>query len=112
MQTEVCVRVYKADHELRAWLVDELALISPTIEVQTIDALDAAPAQLLIVGVDALSVADTARLRELIDQRIPVIAIGAPTSGLADAPFACVLDSTPTSKQLKRAVRDSLAGGP
>ena len=104
MQTEVRIRVLSHDHELRAWLVDELALISPTIEVQTVDTLDTTGTQLLIVGLDTLDADDVARLRELT---IPVIAIGTPIVGLA--PVACVLDAKLTSKQLKRAVRDLLA---
>ena len=108
MQTEVCVRVFARDHDLRTWLVDELALLSPTLDVKTVDALDDAQAHLLIVGLDALSLADAERLSELAPAT-PVIAIGSPTSRLAATPFVCVLDTELTSKQLKRAVRDTLA---
>jgi hypothetical protein len=111
MQTEVCVRVFSHDQELRAWLVDELALLSPTIDVQTVDALDGAVAHLLIVGLDMLTLADAERLRELAPAT-PVIAIGSPTSQLAATPFVCVLDTKLTSKELKRAVRDSLSARP
>jgi hypothetical protein len=108
MQAEVCVRVFAHDQELRSWLVDELALLSPTLDVKTVDALDDAPAQLLIVGLDALSLADAERLCELAPAT-PVIAIGSPSSRLATTPFVCVLDTELTSKQLKRAVRETLA---
>jgi hypothetical protein len=107
MQPEVRVRVFAHDQELRSWLVDELALLSPTIEVQTVDALDTG-ANLFIVGLDALTIADAERLRELAPAT-PVIAIGLPSSQLAATPFACVLDTKLTSRELKRAVRDTLA---
>jgi hypothetical protein len=106
MKLEVRVVIYTQDRELRAWLVDELALISPTIEARTVDALDASAAQLLIVGIDTLTLAEIDRLRALT---IPIIAIGAATRQLASLPFACVLDARLTSKQLKYAVRDTLA---
>ena len=105
MQTEVRIRVLTTDRELRAWLVDELALMSPTIEVQTTETLDGAGASLLIVGLDALAAADLERLRELT---VPVIAIGVPNAQLAGS-SVCVLDPKLTSKQLKGAVRDCLA---
>ncbi|HEY5920075.1 MAG TPA: hypothetical protein VIV11_00330 [Kofleriaceae bacterium] len=108
MQTEVRIRVLSRDRELRAWLVDELALLSPTIEVQTIDTLDTTGTQLLIVELDGLATADVDRLCKLT---IPVIAIGAPHAQLATAPCVCMLDAGLTSKQLKRAVLDSLSGG-
>src|SRR4051794_25983443 len=112
MPPEVRIRVFAHDRELRLWLIDELALISPTIEIQTsetVRALDT-QAELLIVGLDLLTVADATYLCELVDRRIPpVIAIGALSSQLATAPFVCVLDAKLTSKQLKRAVRDTLA---
>ena len=106
MQIEVRVLVHTVDRELRMWLVDELALISPTIEVHTADTLDTTGADLLIVGLDALTAADIDRLRTL---SIPVIAIGVEPAQLAGAPQICVLDAKLTSRQLKRAVRDSLA---
>lgn len=94
------------------WLTDELALFSPSVEVHTLDALqalDAAPADLLIVGIDALTLAEAERVREIVARRAaPVIAIGTPTSALAAVSFASVLDATLTNKQLKRAVRESL----
>jgi hypothetical protein len=111
MQTELRVGVFARDLELRTWLVDELALLSPTIEVKTVDALDGASPHLLIVGLDALTLADAERLRELA-RATPVIAIGSPSTQLATAPFACVLDTKLTSKELKRAVRDSLSSRP
>ena len=104
MQIEVRIQVLTTDRELRAWLVDELALISPTIEVRTTETLDGAGADLLIVGLDGLPAADIERMRELT---IPVIAIGATSAQLASS--VCLLDPTLTSKQLNRAVRDSLA---
>lgn len=111
MQTEVSVRVFTHDQELRAWLVDELALISPTLDVQTVDALDGASPHLLIVGLDALSLADAQRVHELA-ATTSVIAIGSPTTELAAAPFACVLDTKLTNRDLKRAVRDLLSSRP
>jgi hypothetical protein len=108
MQPEVRVRVFAHDRELRAWLVDELVLISPTIDVQTIDTLDDSEAQLLVVELDMLTAAETERLRELADA-MSVIAIGVPPAHLAGARFACVLADPLTSKQLKRAVRETLA---
>ena len=113
MPSEVRIHVYARDRELGAWLADELALLSPTIEVMrapTLQTLAAEPAALWIVGLEALSIGDADELRELVVQRsAPVIAIGAPSPPLADAPFACVLEANLTSKQLKRAVRDVLA---
>jgi hypothetical protein len=106
MHAEVSVRVFTQDGDLRAWLVDELALMSPTLDVQAISSLDVATAHLLIVSTDLLTVADVDQLRGL---SIPVIAIGAPGPQFAGVPFACVLDSKLTSKQFKRAVRDALA---
>lgn len=111
MQAEVCVRVFSHDQELRTWLVDELALLSPTLDIKTIDALDSSAPHLLIVGLDALTLADAHRLRELA-ATTSVIAIGSPTSQLAAAPFACVLDTKLTSKELKRAVRETLSSRP
>ncbi|HEX5061873.1 MAG TPA: hypothetical protein VFV99_21040 [Kofleriaceae bacterium] len=108
MPTEVIIRVFAHDHDLRGWLVDELALMSPTIEVQTTAILDAGAAQLLIVGLDALLPAELATLGALLERRgVPVIGIGT-APPLATA-FVCVLDAKLTSKQLKRAVRDALA---
>lgn len=113
MPAEVHIRLYATDGELRAWLADELALMSPTIEVQAVDRvqdLDAVPAALWIVGVEATTLADAQRLDELVARRSgPVIAIGAPLQPLRAEAFTCVLDETLTSKQLKRAVRDALA---
>jgi hypothetical protein len=113
MPAEVQIRLYATDGELRAWLADELALMSPTIEVRAVDhveQLDAVPAALWIVGVEALTLADSELVAELVARRSgPVIAIGAPTSPLRAAAFACVLDARLTSKQLKRAVREALA---
>ena len=112
MPAEVRVRVFARDRELRSWLVDELALISPTIEVhtsETIDAIASGIAELWIVGVDALTTPDEACLHELVAKRAAaVIAIGSLSPRLAHAPFACVLDAKLTSRQLKRAVRDAL----
>ena len=105
MQTEVRIRVLTNDQELRAWLVDELALISPTIEAQIAESLDTTGADMLIVGLDSLPAAHVELLREL---SIPVIAIGATPNTLSGS-RVCVLDAKLTSKQLKRAVRDSLA---
>ena len=80
------------------------------LTISTLQTLAAEPAALWIVGLEALSIGDADELRELVVQRsAPVIAIGAPSPPLADAPFACVLEANLTSKQLKRAVRDVLA---
>lgn len=111
MAAEHRVGVFARDPELRTWLVDELALLSPALAIHSLDALDAPSLHLLIVDLDALTLADEARLCELAP-RTPVIAIGAPTSQLAATPFCCVLDAELTSKQLKRAVRDSLSSPP
>jgi hypothetical protein len=112
MPTEVIIRVFAHDHDLRGWLVDELALMSPTIEVQTTAILDAGSAQLLIVGLDALAATELEGLAAVLHARaVPVIGIGAATA-LPTAAFACVLDAKLTSKQLKRAVRDALAAPP
>lgn len=113
MPAEIRVRICARDAELREWLADELALLSPTIDVQTADGLDdlaAAPAELLIVGVDALSDSESEQLRTILErQRGPVIAIGTPSSVLRPEVFTYVLDARLTSKQLKRAVRDCIA---
>ena len=112
MPPDARVCLYAPDAELRAWLADELALL-PSIEVHALDAvqaLETAPAELLIVSIDALTLADSERVREIVALRTtPVIAIGTPTSSLATVGFTSVLDATLTSKQLKRAVRESLA---
>ena len=105
MQTEVRIRVITNDRDLRAWLADELALMSPTIAVESADTLDASGADLLIVGFDAVPAAHVERLREL---PMPVIGIGAPPAALAGSAI-CILDAKLTSKQLKRAVGDCLA---
>lgn len=95
------------------WLTDELALLSPSIEVtsaQSLHTLAADPAALWIVELEALSTSDDDQLRQLIEEHTAkVIAIGSPPPPLANAPFACVLDAKLTSRQLKRAVRDVLA---
>lgn len=111
MQTEVCVRVFAHDQELRTWLVDELTLLSPLLDVRTVDALDAAAMDLLIVDVDGLAAAELNRLRELTAET-RVIAIGAPTAALPAASFVAVLGARLTNKQLKRAVRDALGTAP
>jgi len=115
MQPEIRVRVYALDNELRAWVVDELVLMSPSVTVQaaaSMSALDETQAELFIVGVDALSLAEAQQLREVLDRRrAPVIAIGAPGAALAGAAFAAVLDGAVTSKQFKRAVREALGLG-
>ena len=105
MKTEVRVRIYARDRELRAWLVDELALMSSSIAAQADDVLDATGAQLVIVGADALTLAELEYLRALT---IPVIAIGAPANAHASMSFAYLLDARLTSRQLKRAVREVL----
>jgi hypothetical protein len=113
MPVEVRIHLFARDQDLATWLTDELALLSPSIEVKTLATLQtlaADPAELWIVELEALSNADDDQLRALVEQRTaPVIAIGAPSPPLANAPFACVLDAKLTSKQLKRAVRDVLA---
>ena len=110
MATEVIIRVFAHDHDLRGWLVDELALMSPTIEVQTTAVLDTGSAHLLIVGLDALVPAELAALGAVLERRaLPVIGIGPAAPPLASAAFVCLLDAKLTSKQLKRAVRDALA---
>ncbi len=111
MAAELRVGVFARDPELRTWLVDELALLSPTLAIQSLEALEAASLQLLIVDLDALTLADEDRLRE-VAPLTRVIAIGAPTAQLAATPFCCVLEAELTSKQLKRAVRESLSSPP
>lgn len=110
MSARVCL--YVRDSELRTWLVDELALLSPSMEVLAVDrvqALDAA-SELAIIELDALSLADVDFVAELIGRRATaVIAIGTPTGVLGAAAFAHVLAAELTSKQLKRAVRETLA---
>ena len=112
MPPDARVCLYAPDSELRTWLADELALL-PSIEVHALDtvqALEATPAELLIVSIDMLTLADTERVRELVARTAaPVIAIGTPTATLANVGVASVLDATLTSKQLKRAVRESLS---
>ena len=112
MSAAVRVRVYAPDSELRTWLADELALLSPAVDVlavETVQALDAG-AELVIVGLDALTLADGQWVAELVMRRSPpVIAIGTPLGALSSVAFAHVLDAAFTSKQLKRAVRETLA---
>ena len=101
------IHVFAHDRELRAWLVDELALISPvgSIEVVVIDSLDQVDAcSVLIAGIDRLSANDVDRLRELIAMHVIVIGVGSPQS--IELEFRCVLDTKLTSRQLKRAMRD------
>src|SRR5687767_5612856 len=103
------VRVFAHDPELRAWLVDELALMSPfgSVEVEEIDALDAAGScDVLIAGLENVTADEAVKLRELIAQHVFVIAIGAPQAVQMRLDFRCVLDTKLTSRQLKRAVRD------
>lgn len=112
MPAEIRVRIFARDRELRAWLTDELALLSPRLEVDAIDDLDAlaegAP-DLWIVGVEALTDAESAQLRTILERRrAPVIAVGTCEALPRDA-FASVLDAKLTSLELKRAVRDCIA---
>jgi hypothetical protein len=109
----VRVRLFARDGELRVWLTDELALMSPHVEldvVESVHALDAAAAELWIVGLDALTLAEDERLAELAARRTtPIIAVGTPTSAHERVGFAYRLDAEPTSKQLKRVVRELIA---
>jgi hypothetical protein len=98
-----------ADDELRAWLADELALmtwigslrIEPTESLPTWDGLS-----LVIAEVDALS-AEQLEVLRCSGTRTHVIAIAtSPTPpGIA---FAGVLNATLTSRQLRSAVRGCL----
>jgi hypothetical protein len=118
MAPEIPVCIFAHDAELRAWLADELALMSPTIAVQIAEAVDdlaAGPAALCLLGTEALTAAEVERVCALVADSVsrvpfPVIAIGALPTPLVAATFACVLDAKLTSKQLERAVRDALAG--
>ena len=103
------VHVFAHDHELRAWLLDELALMSPfgSVEVETVDALDrAAACDVLIAGLERMTTSEAEVLRDMIAQHRIVIAIGAPQALQMRLDFRCVLDAKLTSRQLKRAVRD------
>ena len=103
------MRVFAHDRELRAWLVDELALMSPfgSVEVEEVDALDGVGSgDVLIAGLEHITAGEADKLRELIAQHVLVIAVGAPQALQMRLDFRCVLDTKLTSRQLKRAVRD------
>jgi hypothetical protein len=105
----VRVSVFAHDAELRQWLLDELALLSPPFEVRALETLEHAGNDLLIVGLDCMRTHDIEQLRAVILRRITVIAIGSPQVLHDPLDFAFVLDPELTSHQLKRALRDSTA---
>jgi hypothetical protein len=113
VEMTVRVRLYARDGELRSWLEDELALMSPAVQLDVVDSVQAladAAAELWIVGLDALTLAEDERLAEVAAPRTtPIIAIGTPTSAQQRLAFAYRLDTEPTSKQLKRAMRELIA---
>jgi hypothetical protein len=108
------IQVFARDADLRAWLLDELALLSPAsaVEVRALDTLEqTAATDVLIVDIDHLNEGDIELLRSAILRHTSVIAIGSPHALSVRLDFTCVLDTRLTSKQLKRAVRDVVTRG-
>lgn len=103
---QIRVSVYAMDLELRAWLVDELELMTwiGTLQLDTVPALEAiAPDRdLVIVGLDRLPPDQLAVLRARV-WGAPTIAIGSPPADLA---FDRVLPVNVTSRELKQAIRE------
>jgi len=111
---QIRVHVFARDSDLRDWLLDELALMSPfgSIEARAVDTLEhAAQPALLLVGLDQMTRADVEQLRELICRHLLVVGIGSPQRLHVPLDLQVVLDTKLTSKQLKRAVRDLAARG-
>jgi hypothetical protein len=108
------IQVFTRDSDLRTWLLDELALMSPgsSVEVRALDSLEQSSAtDLLIVDIDHLNEGDVEQLREAILKHTSIIAVGSPHRLPVPLDFTCLLESKLTSKQLKRAVRDVVTRG-
>src|SRR5262245_15673841 len=105
----VCAR----DADLRSWLIDELLLITwlGRVEIRPIDTLGDArfrtsELDLMLIELDDLDPADA----ELLVGRSwtqPVIGVAEAPGSLANT-VACMLDRSPTSMHLKKAIRVSL----
>jgi hypothetical protein len=98
---QIRVSVYALDPELRAWLLDELQLMTGIEAAPTVDAI-APDSDLVIVGLDRLPPDQLSALRA---QSVRVIAIGVAPDGVA---FDRVLPVHVTSRQLGEAVRELL----
>jgi hypothetical protein len=105
------VRVCSPDQELRAWLLDELALMTwiGPLDLDCVDSLAAEDVQrgavdLVIVGVDGLPDVEVAMLRGR-SWAPPVIAIGATRSELSSV-VDRAFGANVTSRQLKQAIRE------
>lgn len=105
------VAVCSADEDLRAWILDELRLLTAfgPLQIEVLaslagDRLRAADLALLVVGVDGLASADVEQLRRR-PWSAPVIAIGALHGELRDVAFDHVLTARLTSRELKQAIR-------
>ena len=110
VQTEsMRIVVCTADDELRAWIFDELVLMSWGVKprFQTItqlsDMLRPDRVGLLIVSMDALAPGDVERMRDR-PWKAPIIGIGIPERlGLG---FDRILSSRPTSRELEAVIGD------
>jgi hypothetical protein len=93
-----------ADEDLRAWIVEELRLMTwiGEVELGAVAALAEAPPQLelLIIGSDGLSPGDLDRIASR-RRATPIVAVGATTIA-ADRMFGPKL----TSRELKQAIRE------
>jgi hypothetical protein len=96
------------DDDLRAWILDELLLMTwvGALELDPITRLRDARsgANLVIVGTEGLGPGDLDHLHAVT---APVIAVGTAPAGIA---FASVLSTKLTSRELKQAIRGTLPG--
>jgi hypothetical protein len=116
-RSAIYVYVCARDADLRAWLIDELMLITwlGRVEIRAIDSLRdelfrTNELDLLLIELDGLDPADA---ELLVGRRWsqPVIGVGEAVDSLASS-VACVLDRSPTSMRLKKAIRVLLAARP
>ncbi|NVB78108.1 MAG: hypothetical protein HOV81_06910 [Kofleriaceae bacterium] len=104
----VRVVVFAPDDELRAWLIEELSLMTwmGALQLDTLtstDSLDPAALDLLIVDLDRMSAADVQAIATR-SWSAPVIAIGT-MRDRREYQFDQVLGSGLTSRELKTAIR-------
>ena len=108
MGDRIRVCVCGQDEDLRAWIVEELRLMTwiGEVELTAAPTLVEAPAQLdlVILGSDGLTTADLERVAQR-RRTTPVIAVGS-THISADRSFGPKL----TSRELKQAIRELLFG--
>ena len=94
-----------AEDDLRAWVKDELLLITwiGTPSIQIVEELGPVDANVIVIGIDRLSATDREELRTRT-WKTPVITIGRD----GDYPNVVALGPRLTSRELKQAIRTSL----